>query len=81
MATDSVKEKVAISATEQKTTFIPVESCTPTTVCQCCLLCKNTREVPCSYGNCYPWVCNECKEAIAFMKKQLKRDPLEPILD
>jgi hypothetical protein len=62
------KEKQVINATETRTTFIPVESCTPITAYQCCLLCENTREVPCGYGSHYPWVCNECREAIAFVK-------------
>jgi hypothetical protein len=62
------KEKQVISATEPITTFIPVESCTPITVYQRCLLCENTREVPCGYGSHYPWVCDECREAIAFVK-------------
>ncbi len=62
------KEKQVINATELRTTFIPVESCTPITAYQCCLLCENTREVPCGYGSHYPWVCDECREAIAFVK-------------
>ena len=62
------KEKQVINATEPRTTFIPVESYTPITAYQCCLLCENTREVPCGYGSHYPWVCDECREAIAFVK-------------
>jgi hypothetical protein len=68
MATDSEKRKVTIEATETQTTFIPVESCSPITAYQRCLLCENTREAPCGYGSHYPWVCNECREAIAFVK-------------
>ena len=68
MATDSEKRKVTIEATETRTTFIPIESCSPITAYQCCLLCENTREVPCGYGSHYPWVCDECREAIAFIK-------------
>ena len=62
------KEKQAINATETRTTFIPVE-CTPIPTYQHCLLCENTREVPCGYGSHYPWVCDECREAIAFVKE------------
>ena len=51
---------------------------------QLCMLCENTREVPHGYGN-HPWVCDECKEAMAFVKelkhKQESFDPLKPILD
>jgi hypothetical protein len=50
-----------------------------------CMLCENTREVPSSRQYCLPWVCDECKEAIAFIKelkhKQESFDPLKPILD
>ena len=55
-------------------------------VCQCCLLCENTRRLPESMHYCNtPWVCDECKEAIVFVK-ELKHereefDPLKPILD
>lgn len=52
---------------------------------QSCLLCDNSREIP--HPRCYshPWICDECKEAIAFLK-ELKNwhdnfDPLKPILD
>jgi hypothetical protein len=82
MAADSEKRKVTIEATEPRTTFIPVESRPHITMCQRCLLCENTREFINGYPpGPSPWVCDECKEAIAFVKKQLKRDPLEPILD
>lgn len=66
------KEKQVINATETRITFIPVEShtpiTTPITAHQRCLLCENTREVPCGYGSHYSWVCDECMEAIAFVK-------------
>jgi hypothetical protein len=76
------KEKVAIEATESLTTFIPIESYAHCNICQCCLLCENTRKLPEGMRYCNtPWVCDECKEAIAFIKKQLKRDPLAPVLD
>lgn len=35
---------------------------------QSCLLCDNSREVPHPSYSSYPWVCDECKEAIAFIK-------------
>lgn len=53
---------------------------------QQCLLCENTRGLP--EGMCYcntPWVCNECKEAIAFVKdlrnsdKEVSEEKLEEI--
>ena len=53
---------------------------------QFCLLCENTRELPEGIHYCStPWVCDECREAIAFLKKlkseQDNFDPLKPILD
>jgi hypothetical protein len=76
------KEKQVISATGTKTAFITVESRPHITMCQRCLLCENTREFINGYPpGPSPWVCDECLEAIAFVKKQMKRDPLEPILD
>lgn len=36
---------------------------------QQCLLCENTRNLPEGMQYCItPWVCDECKEAIAFIK-------------
>ena len=58
----------------------------PIRYCQSCLLCENTRELPGGLHYCNtPWVCDECKKAIAFLK-ELKNehdnfDPLKPILD
>lgn len=53
---------------------------------QLCLCCENSRRLP--EGMTYshtPWVCDECKEAIAFLKKLKSEhdnfDPLKPILD
>lgn len=52
---------------------------------QRCLLCDNTRRLPEGMTYCStPWVCDECREAIAYLKQlkaKSKRDPLEPILD
>lgn len=37
--------------------------------CQQCLLCENTRDLPEGMHYCNtPWVCDECKKAIAFIK-------------
>jgi hypothetical protein len=64
------KEKQIISATEPRTTFIPVESYTRSTICQRCLLCENIREFINGYPpGPNPWVCDECREAIAFVKE------------
>ena len=63
------KEKQVINATEPRTTFIPVKSRPHITMCQCCLLCENTREFINGYPpGPSPWVCDECMEAIAFVK-------------
>lgn len=52
------------------------------TVIQQCLLCENTREVTADIcSSSVVWVCEDCKEAIAFIKARLKHDPLTPILD
>jgi hypothetical protein len=36
---------------------------------QPCMLCDNAREIPHPMHYHYPWVCDECKEAIAFVKE------------
>lgn len=37
---------------------------------QRCLLCDNTRRLPEGMTYCTsPWVCDDCKEAIVFLKK------------
>ena len=78
--------------TEKKTDFDPATTKTITIETdasyfhwsQSCMLCENTREVPHGYGS-HPWICDECKEAMAFVKelkhKQESFDPLKPILD
>ena len=62
-------EKVVNSTPEPRTTFIPVDNNVPIIVHQRCLLCSNSRPF---IGGCppgpSPWVCDECKEAIAFIK-------------
>jgi hypothetical protein len=76
------KEKVAIEATEPEVATFTVCDFIPIRYSQRCLLCENTRELPEGMHYCNtPWVCDECKEAVAFVKKQLKRDPLTPVLD
>ena len=57
----------------------------PATVCVKCLLCDSVLETYMStvYEH-YPYICNECKEAIAYakqLKAKVKHDPLEAILD
>ena len=50
-----------------------------------CISCENTRRLPEGVTYCNtPWMCDECREAIAYLKQlkvESKRDPLEPILD
>lgn len=53
---------------------------------QQCLCCENTRRLPDGMTYCHPsWICDECEEAIAFVKelkhKQENFDPLKPVLD
>ena len=63
------KEKQAINVSKTLTAFIPIDSHPHITMCQCCLLCENTREFINGYPpGPSPWVCDECKEAIAFIK-------------
>lgn len=81
MTADLEKEKVTIEATEPIVATIPVCDFIQCNVCQRCMLCENTRKLP-GYSYSYsPWVCDECKKAIAFIKDKLKYDPLEPTLD
>ena len=35
---------------------------------QSCLLCDNTHEIPYLRYYEYPWICDECKETIKFLK-------------
>lgn len=63
------KEKQVINATEARTTFIPIDNRSRVTICQCCLLCDNSRPFVNGYPpGPSPWVCDECREAIAFVK-------------
>lgn len=36
---------------------------------QFCMLCDNTREIPSPMHYHYPWVCDDCRDAIAFVKE------------
>jgi hypothetical protein len=77
MAADSVKEKVFITAKEAEKAPIRVAKIVTPSYSQRCLLCENTRKLPEGMHYCNtPWVCDECKEAIAFAKKQMDRDSL-----
>ena len=79
-----IEKTMDFNPDQVRTTFIDT-SVSKIRVAQSCMLCENTRELPCGYGNHYPWVCDECKEAIAFLKElkheQENFDPLKPILD
>lgn len=71
---------------EEKTTKTMTATIAKIFYAQQCLCCENTRRLPDGMTYCYPsWVCDECKEAIAFVKelkhKQENFDPLKPILD
>lgn len=82
MAADSEKRKVTIEATEPEVATRIVHDFISVRYSQQCLLCENTTPLPEGMHYCStPWVCADCREAIAFVKKQMKRDPLEPILD
>jgi hypothetical protein len=76
------QEKLIITAKEPEKATIHVAKIATPIYSQRCLLCKNTRPLPEGMHYCStPWVCDECKEAIAFIKKQMNCDPLKPILD
>ena len=51
---------------EERTTAIQVH------LAQRCLCCENTREVPRGFSGYNQFVCDECKEAIAFLKDFIK---------
>ncbi len=64
------QEKLIITAKEPEVATIQVESPPYVTICQCCLLCDNSRPFVNGYPpGPSPWVCDECKEAIAFVKE------------
>ena len=39
---------------------------------QQCMLCDNTRNIGGAWYTSVPWVCDECKEAIAYAKEIMK---------
>ena len=46
---------------------------------QPCLLCDNTREIPHPRCYSYPWVCDECRGAMVYLKEFKKTlDELRP---
>ena len=63
------QEKVVISATEPEVVAISIDRDFHDLLCQCCLLCNSSRPFVNGYPpGPSPWVCEECKEAIAFIK-------------
>lgn len=49
-----------------------------------CLLCGKVLETEMGSHCFYPYICDECKEAVAYakqLKTKAKHDPLEAILD
>ena len=71
---------------EEKTTKTMTATIAKIFYAQQCLCCENTRRLPDERTYCRTsWVCDECKEAIAFIKKlkhkQENFDPLKPVLD
>ena len=58
---------------EERTTKIVTATISKIFYSQQCLLCENTRRLP--EGMTYShtsWICDECKEAIAFVKDFMK---------
>jgi hypothetical protein len=64
------KEKLVITTKEAKEATIHVAKIATPIYSQSCLLCENIRNLPEGMHYCNaPWVCDECKEAIAFVKE------------
>ena len=58
---------------EEKTTKTITATAGKIFYSQQCLCCDNTRRLPEGMTYCRtPWVCNECKEAMAFLKDFIK---------
>ena len=58
---------------EERTTKIDTISASKIFYSQQCLCCDNTRRLPDGMTYCHtPWVCDECKEAIVFLKDFIK---------
>lgn len=56
---------------EQKTKTVKISTSTGSHIyySQRCLCCENTRRLPEGMTYCNtPWMCDDCKEAIAFLK-------------
>lgn len=71
---------------EEKTTKTMTATISKIFYSQQCLCCENTRRLPEGMTYCHTsWICDECKEAMAFVKelkhKQENFDPLKPVLD
>ena len=60
---------------EQKTKTVKINTSAVSSIyySQRCLCCENTRALPdgMTYSHT-PWICDECKEAIAFLKDFMK---------
>lgn len=57
---------------------------TPTKIGIPCLLCGKVLETEMGSHCFYPYICDECKEAVAYakqLKTKAEHDPLEAILD
>ena len=58
---------------EERTTKIATISAPKIFYSQQCLCCENTRRLPDGMTYCHTqWVCEECREAIAFLKDFIK---------
>lgn len=59
---------------EEKTTkIVTANTVSKIFYSQQCLCCENTRRLPEGMTYCYTqWVCDECREAIAFLKGFIK---------
>jgi hypothetical protein len=53
----------------------------PAVYAQQCMLCDNTRNLGGGWHSSSPWVCNECKEAIAYAKEIMKHRGAELFYD
>jgi hypothetical protein len=76
------KEIVAATAAEPENTDNPIDwsqfvtaDLHIETACyvQQCMLCDNTRNLGGGWHSSSPWICDECKEAIAYIKEVKKR--------
>ena len=58
---------------EEKTTKTMTATISKIFYAQQCLCCENTRRLPEGMTYCHTsWVCDECKEAMAFLKDFIK---------